>query len=786
MKPTELLEQMSTEQKVSLVCGKDFWHTQAFENLSIPELVFSDGPHGIRYQAHAADHLGLNTSKRSTCFPTSSCLAGSWDRELAREVGMALGKEAAVMGVDVLLAPGINMIRNPAGGRSFEYFSEDPFLTGELAASQVQGIQKYVAACPKHFYLNSQETMRMSVDERVDDQTLHELYLPAFAHVIAKGNPDWIMTSYNKVNGIYTHESPQTYALLKELGFDGAVVSDWGGSNSQAEALRQGGSLEMPGTFGHSVREVLEAIRQGTLKEEDLDKRVLEVLEAIEKAQKRKEERMQKYHKRQGRQPLGTLNANGVSVDYLHHHILALKAAARSVVLLENKGILPLKDQKVCWIGPFDSFPMQGAGSSKVEPFYDHHFKALLRISTIHSVGTARGYKLDSLKPDLFLEAQAYRLAAASDVIIFLAAFSEQEQLEGMDRKLHAIPDNQVRLYKRLLAMNKPVILIDAISNAIEIPEAGSFAAILYMGLAGQAGREALLQILTGKSSPEGRLPVTFAKSWMDHPSSASFPETGPISWHTEGMHTGYRAFDQQEVLYPFGYGLSYTSFACSHFELNSQSVSCVVTNTGERDGAFVLQLYVRKPGRDYKELIGFEKIRLKSHQSRSVSIPLLDEAFESWNPASKRFEPLAGIYQIELAENARDVLHSWQLEKEGTIHARPETLTVLPLQTSLASDRPLHEFQSSSSLPVRMLAKGVVKIRDRSLAHRKPNMLAISLADMPLKGFAKISGNLIHPGIAEAFLQEASQPSLSNKIKLMKSFFQPRPKAESSSQPSR
>lgn len=756
MNSEEILKKMTLRQKADLVCGLDFWHSAPVESLGIPSLVFSDGPNGLRYQAHKSDRLGLHESAKATCFPTSSALANSWDPKLAMQVGRAMGKEAAAMDVDVLLGPGLNMIRNPRGGRNFEYYSEDPYLSGKMAGAMTEGIQKHVSACPKHFLMNSQETNRMAVDERADEKTLHELYLPAFEMTVRQGNPDWIMTAYNKINGIYANENPEVYSLLNEIGFHGAVVSDWGGGNDIVAAIKAGSSLEMPATFGASQKEILEAIDKGFLDEKDLDKRVLEVLEAVDKAMKNRE-RNQVFLQEK-------------PVSYPHHHLLAVKAAANSAVLLENDGILPLQDQSIAWIGPFDDYPIQGGGSSRVEPYVQNSFITLLQKCRLNTKGIAKGYKLNSLRPDHRLERQALELAQKSDAIVFLAAFSEQEQLEGMDRKLTSIPPNQVSLYTKLLDLGKPVVLVDAIAGPVEIERAKRFAAILYTGLSGQGSMEALLEILCGKVNPSGRLAQTFARQWKDHPSSLDFPATN-VSWHKEGMKTGYRAFHEKDVLYPFGYGLSYSTFTYSHFHLSEAGAACKATNVSDIRGSDVLQLYVQFPNQDYKRLKGFKKVELEPGETKEIFIPFDSYTFRSWLPRQKKYGIIQGDYRIELALNDRQTLHTWMVYKKGYAHEiQPALHLYHEDKDHLHMESTLKEFASSPSKPISLLAKGLVHLRDRSLELRKPNMLAISLADMPLKGMAKISGQFITPKMSEAFLEEAKNPSLKNKLNLIRS----------------
>lgn len=776
---SNLLKSMTLSEKAALVCGADFWHSAAVSRLGISALVFSDGPHGLRFQAHQADHLGIHRSLPATCFPTSSALANAWDPDLTEKIGMAMGREASAQGVDVLLAPAMNIIRNPAGGRSFEYYSEDPYLTGVLAAALTRGIQKYVSACPKHFLLNSQETRRMSIDERADERTIHELYLPAFQRVIREADPDWIMTSYNKVNGIYASESPELYGYLKDLGFSGATVTDWGGGNDIVKAIQAGSSLEMPGTEGESRREIIQAVEKGILKEEDLDLRVREVLEAIQKVQNRKAVSLDKK----------------IQPNFRHHHILAVEAAARSAVLLQNDGILPLQTQKIAWIGPFENqYPIQGGGSSYVEATVRTPFSVLLKRSSLHSSGVAQGYPVSLRQSSRLLEKRALDLAQTVDVIVFLAVLPQQEQLEGLDRQSHAVPEQQVRLYKKLLETGKPVILIDAIAGPVEIPLSDQFAAILYTGLSGQGAPEALLQILSGKINPSGHLAQTFAFHWKDYPSSSSFPASGAISSRPEGMHVGYRAFLRQDVLFPFGYGLSYTSFTCTsaYCRLKEKEVLCTISNTGKREGTALIQVYVQKPKTDYRELAGFSTVRLRAGTCKTIRISIDSHAWMTYSPAEKRWVSIEGDCQIQLAWNAKDIIHRWLLHKEK---GNTEAITVFaPVSEQSSSeaeksaeqpsadncqgyeagliekpdfgmDATIGDLKDSSSRLLSFLARNIVKGRDFSLRLKYPNLLLISLADMPLKGLVKFSPQFFNTEMVRALLNHANYPDIYNFV---------------------
>ena len=513
MKHKELIDQLTLEEKAALLGGKGEWDSRDIPRLNIPSMIMSDGPHGLRRQAGAGDHLGLNASLPATCFPTAATMANSWDKDLGTEVGVALGEEAKAMGVNILLGPGMNIKRSPLCGRNFEYFSEDPYLAGKMAASYVKGIQSQgVYSCIKHFAVNSQEERRMAMNAVVDERTLREIYLTGFELAIDEAKPGSIMTSYNQVNGEYANESMH---LLKDIlrgdwGFDGFVVSDWGGANDHVTAVKAGSDLEMPAPGLGSARELVEAVKNGNLSMEDLDARVDELLDAV----------------------LTTTEAakgHSEEFDIEGHHTLARKAAANCAILLKNEGgILPLKaGTKVAVVGDFAFLPRyQGAGSSMVNS---------TKVETIEN--------LINGEADAALLSEAVKAAEGADVVLYFFGLDEMSESEGLDRKHMHIPQVQIDVLRAMAKVNPNVVGVISAGSSIEMEWEDSLKAILHGYLTGQAGAGAMLDLLTGRVNPSGKLTETYSMVYEDIPSSAYYPAKERNSDYREAMYVGYRYF---------------------------------------------------------------------------------------------------------------------------------------------------------------------------------------------------------------------------------------------------
>lgn len=657
----KLLKELTLEEKASLMSGQNFWNTKSIDRLNIPSIMLTDGPHGLRKQGGNADHLGLNASIASTCYPTAATLANSWDRELIYNVGKHLGIEAASEGVGVLLGPGLNIKRNPLCGRNFEYFSEDPYLSGVLASEMINGIQSQgVSACPKHFALNSQENRRMTIDEIVDLRTMHEIYLEGFRYCIENSSPKTIMTSYNKINGIYANENMYLLdeILYKKWNFKGVVVTDWGGSNDRIDGLVAGNQLEMPASGGFSDQEIVEAVNNGVISEELLDERVRNLLQLISDVHEKK----------------------NVSFDKEKHHEYASQAAANSVVLLRNENnTLPLSNEKVAIIGDFASTPRyQGAGSSLINPTKLDNSVDSLKNTNLNIVGYAQGFTRLKSSISSNLVREAVDLAKKCDVILLYLGLDEGSESEGIDRTHLSIRPNQISLVNELLVLNKKIVVILAGGAPVELPFVSDVDAILHGYLFGQAGASAISDILVGKVNPSGRLNETYPIKYEDIPSAKYYPGKEVNAQRREAIFVGYRYFDSinKPVLYPFGYGLSYTTFEYSNVKVTSEKVTLNVTNTGNVYGEEVVQVYVEaknsKVFRAKKELKGFSKVKLNPNQTKEVEIEFDNHAFAFFNIEKNDWIVEKGSYDVHISKNVNESVIVETINVDGEIIADP------------------------------------------------------------------------------------------------------------------
>ncbi|WP_235534221.1 glycoside hydrolase family 3 C-terminal domain-containing protein [Oerskovia sp. Root22] len=692
--------EMTLTEKASLTSGANFWNTKPVDRLGVPSIMLTDGPHGLRKQGGAADHLGLNASLPATCFPTAATLASSWDPGLVERVGEALGAEAAAEGVSVLLGPGLNLKRNPLAGRNFEYFSEDPLLAGRLAAAQIRGIQsRGVAASAKHFAVNSQETYRMTMDEVVDERALHETYLEAFRIAVTEGRPWTVMSSYNKVNGTYANEHRELLdeILRKQWGFDGLVVTDWGGNNDRVAGLVAGNALEMPSTDGVTDAEVVRAVEEGRLDEAVLDARVDELLALIARTERARAT---------SRTPDGA-----APVDLDAHHALAVEAARRSVVLLRNaRGTLPLGSHsgRVAVIGDFAASPRyQGAGSSLVNPTRVDVALDALRASELDVVGYEPGYaRRDAGRgawdspSSVRRRRKAVRLAERADVVLLFLGLDESAEAEGVDREHMRLARNQLALTRELTALGVPVVVVLAGGAPVELPFAEHVDAIVHGYLGGQGGGQAIADVLTGRADPAGRLAETYPLRYTDVPSSATFGRTEATSEHRESIYVGYRHADKVglPVRYPFGHGLSYTTFEHSDLAADREGVQVTVTNTGDRAGTETVQVYVEAPGaaegafRAPRELAGFAKVALAPGERASVSVELAEHAFDAYDTGAHEWRTVPGTYTVQVGASSRDLRLTACVEIDGEGWT-PDT-TDLPHYVSGQVDRvPAAEF---------------------------------------------------------------------------------------------
>ena len=648
-------------QAAALLSGASVWDSRAIPAARVPAFVMSDGPHGVRRQLGDADHLGIAESEKATCFPTASALAATWDPDLAREMGEALGLEARGLGVDVLLGPGLNIKRSPLCGRNFEYFSEDPILAGRMAAGLVDGIQSTgTAACPKHFAVNSQELRRMASDSIVDERTMREIYLTGFEIVCRDAGPRVIMSSYNLVNGTHAHENRHllTEILRDEWGFDGMVVSDWGGCTDAVGAVRAGGSLEMPAPGLEDARRIVAAVEAGTLDASDVYARAQEVLNVASAS-------------------AGLPAPTPYDVD--EHHKLATRIASEAITLLRNEDdLLPLSaGTRVALIGDLADTPrFQGSGSSQVNPTRVEAPRELLEAQGedargLVAAGYARGYERHGGTCDALI-AEAVDLAKSADVALVYVGLDELAESEGLDRPHMRLPEGQDRLIEAVVAANPRTVVVLTGGASVEMPWAGSVPALVNGYLTGQGGAAAMLDVLTGAVNPSGRLAETYARSYEDHPTAAWYPATGPLSYYREGPFVGYRYFTTAgvDVAFPFGYGLSYSRFEYSDLEVDQEGASLTVTNTSERDGADVVQLYVSAPGGVFgpaRELKGFAKVEVPAGGSVRVTIPFDRYTFRHWETSRGAWETEAGTWMIYVGPNVEDTPLSATLDVEGT-----------------------------------------------------------------------------------------------------------------------
>ncbi|WP_186424038.1 glycoside hydrolase family 3 C-terminal domain-containing protein [Lacrimispora celerecrescens] len=772
MKHTDIIEKMTIEEKAAILSGKNVWQSRNIDRLGIPSIFCADGPHGIRKQAREGDHLGLNASLPATCFPTAASISNSWDMDLCREIGEALGEEASALDVNVLLGPGLNIKRSPLCGRNFEYFSEDPYLSGKLAAAYIKGIQSQgVYACPKHFAVNSQELRRMAMNSVVDERTLREIYLEGFEIAVKEGGARSIMTSYNEVNGVYANENEH---LLKDIlrgewGFDGIVITDWGGSNDHVKGVAAGSNLEMPSPGLHSARELIAAVENGSLSMEALEANVDDLLEAVFALTGNRENKRKSFDKEE-------------------HHKLAEKAEEESIVLLKNEDeLLPLKPGcKVALIGDFAFTPRyQGAGSSLVNPIRVENMEEMIKDYPLNVAGCARGYSRGG-KTDVTLRDEALKLAAQADVVLYCFGLDEISESEGMDRSHMGIPQNQISLLTALSEENPNVVGILSAGSAIEMSWHECCKSLLHGYLGGEAGPSAMLRVITGEVNPSGRLSETYPLRYEDTPAYRYFPGAERCSQYREGIYVGYRYYDtgKVKVQYPFGYGLSYTTFSYKNLEISENEVRFTLANTGKVDGKEVVQLYVGGPkGRIFrpeKELKGFKKVFLKAGESKVITIPFDDKTFRYWNRLTNRFEVEGGVYSIFIGANVADIRLLQTVTREGTTEDWPyKAETLKSYYTGRISQVSEKEFETLLGHPVpegkwsgdlslndalcqmyyaksplaRLVWRILTGLKNKSEEKGKPDLNLLFIYNMPFRGIAKMTGGAVSMDMAEGMV---------------------------------
>ena len=658
----ELVARMSIDEKASLMSGSSFWHLQPLEKHQLPPIMVSDGPHGLRKQGNQSDHMGLSASVPATCFPTAVTLASSWDRTLISEVGAAIGKECQAEGVSVLLAPGVNIKRSPLCGRNFEYYSEDPFMAGEMAAAFIQGVQSTgTGTSLKHFAANNQEAQRMVVDTLVDRRTLFEIYLPAFEAAVTQAQPWTVMCAYNRLNGIYCseHEELLTDILRNRWGFRGLVVTDWGAVNDRPRGIAAGLELEMPSSGGVNDRLVAAQVKAGDFDVAHLDRAAGRVTQLILAAKE---------------------NAAPQTVDFDAHHQLARRAAAEGAVLLKNQDILPLStDKSLALIGAFAEQPrFQGAGSSQVNASrLDKPLDAFTARLGGDNIVYAPGFDTELAEENAALIAEAVAAAKASDVAVIMAGLPPLFEAEGFDRTHLRQPAQIENLIAAVAAANPNCVVVLSNGAPIEMPWHKNVPAILEIYLAGQAGAHALVDLLFGDVSPSGKLAETFPLALQDGPAQENFATHKRQLVYREGLNVGYRYYTAHDVpvLFPFGHGLSYTQFSYSNAEIiaewnaeaQSVQVAVTVTNSGAVAGAEVVQLYVRDVEatayRPDRELKGFQKLYLQPGESREAVFNLDRRAFAYFDVVQDDWDIEPGVFEILFAASASDIRESLSIE---------------------------------------------------------------------------------------------------------------------------
>ena len=772
MKNAEIIAKLNLEQKCALLSGAGTFTTRGCPKAGVPSITLSDGPNGVRKQAGAADHLGLNPSVPATCFPTAATVACSWDPALGEEIGRAMGEEAAAQEVAVLLGPGLNTKRSPLCGRNFEYFSEDPYLSGKMAAAYVRGIQSEgIAACPKHFAVNSQELRRMASDSVLDERTLRELYLTGFEIVVKEAAPKTIMSSYNLVNGTYANENAHLLQdiLRRDWGFSGAVVTDWGGSNDHALGVKNGSTLEMPAPGGDAVRELLAAVQSGKITEADVDARLDELLTLVLDTS-------------------AAVQKHSRSFDADAHHALARRAAAESAVLLKNDGgILPLAaGARVAVIGDFAETPRyQGAGSSAVNSIRVDTLLDCLAQSGLQCAGFAAGFDRQG-RPDAAKKAQAVALAQKADTVLLCLGLDEIKESEGLDRVDMKLADNQIELLQAVEQANPNTVVVLNAGASLETPWLAHCRALVYGALGGQAGAGAMVDVLTGKVNPGGKLAETWANAYEETPAKDNFAGAGRTVQYREGLYVGYRYYQTAgvPVAFPFGYGLSYTSFAYSDLKATADSVTLTVTNTGARDGAEIVQVYIAKPGaeifRPAQELKAFARVPLAAGESRTVTLPLDDKAFRYWNTRTDGWEVEGGRYEVRVGASSADIRLTAKVDIRGTNAPDPYAGKALPhYRSGSVQNVPDAEWEALLGHPIpqdkvkidRNMTLGelnhsrsplgwliwvvLTALLNASFKKGKPDLNVLFQYNMPLRALAKMTSGAISMGMVDGIVME-------------------------------
>ncbi|RRJ64605.1 glycosyl hydrolase [Paenibacillus oralis] len=723
----ELVALLTLEEKAGLCSGASFWTTKAIERLGIPSILLTDGPHGVRKQTGDADHMGLNESVPSTCFPSAVGMASSWNRDLVRRVGEALGKESQAEVVSILLGPGVNIKRSPLCGRNFEYFSEDPYLTGELAAEHIAGVQSQgVGTSIKHFAANNQEHRRTTSDSIVDERTLREIYLTGFEIAVKKSQPWTVMAAYNRLNGTYCSENETllTRILKEEWGHEGIVLSDWGAVNDAAASVAAGMELEMPSSNGAGQRKIIAAVESGELSEEALNRAVERLLRINFKAD-------------DNRKP-------DVTYDKDVHHQLAREVARESMVLLKNEdGMLPLqKSGKIAVIGAMaEQVRYQGGGSSHINPTRLDNIREEMEVAAGEEaeIRFAKGYHLDRDDDDDTLVEEAKSIASGADVAVLFVGLPDRYESESYDRRNLDMPANQVHLIERVASVQPNVVVVLSNGAPIVMPWLPQAKSVLEAYLGGQAAGGAIADILFGITNPSGKLAETFPLSLKQNPSHPFFPGEGDKVEYREGIFVGYRYYETKDItpLFPFGHGLSYTTFTYSDLRLDQSRITdqetlhayVKVKNTGGRFGQEIVQFYVRAVSsnvlRPEKELKGFMKVALEPGEEKVVSVTLDKRSFAYYNVELKDWHVETGEYEVLVGASSRDILLRDTISVQSTVHLVPIFHMNTTIGEIMANPKTLPIMQSMQLVPPENPSQSDAV---------NAKMMAAIIRDMPLR----------------------------------------------------
>ena len=730
----EIVRQMTLEEKAGMCSGKDFWHLKSVERLGIPEVMVSDGPHGLRKQAENGDHLGINESIKAVCFPAACATACSFDRDLLEEMGAALGTECQAENVSVLLGPAVNIKRSPLCGRNFEYFSEDPYLAGQMAKAHITGVQKEgVGTSIKHFAANNQEYHRMSASSEVDERTLREIYLAAFETPVKEAKPKTVMCSYNRINGVFASENPWLLdeVLRKEWGYEGYVMSDWGAVNDRVPGLKAGLELEMPASGGETDRQIVEAVKNGTLKEEVLDQAVERILNVIfDYVDHRKD----------------------AVFDMEKDHALAEKVETESMVLLKNDGILPLKKGvRAAFIGVFAKTPRyQGGGSSHINSF--RVTGALEAAEKMADLTYAEGYRLKEDVIDEVLVAEAVEAAKSAEVAVIFAGLPDAFESEGYDRTHMRMPDSQNYLIHEVCKVQPNVVVVLHNGSPVEMPWAEEVSGILEAYLGGQGVGTAEVRILFGEANPCGKLAETIPYKLFDNPSYLNFPGDGETVAYREGIFVGYRYYDRKEmaVRYPFGYGLSYTEFSYSNLQLDKSSmkdtdtltVSVDITNTGKRAGKEIVQLYVAdrtgSADRPVRELKNFAKVSLEPGETKTVRMELNKRCFAWYNVKLHDWYAASGTYEIQIGKSSREIVLCDTVELTTDVKVPMEIHKNTTVGQLLRNPDMAQVLQEALSEMMSTMGAGGGEASTEAIS---PEMIRGMMESMPLRGLRSFAG---------------------------------------------